>query len=115
MIFEALWASSKRGELYLTKGGFLHFHVLKRRNKGQVTIREIISQRPGAGREMLEYLKKLPGVTNIFAKVPADLDANGWYEHMGFVFEGVEHSKRGRKLNCWRLWLKEAPIQDKML
>lgn len=75
-----------------------------------MTIREIIVQhgheRRGVGRSMLARLcRDVPGATSIFARCPADLPANSWYQRMGFVREAVETTSRGRALNCWRLAL----------
>lgn len=103
MIFETLWESSKKGELILIEGGFCHWHL---RRDGQITIREIISQRPGAGVEMLEVLKGKQQALSLFAKCPADLEANGWYERQGFVLEGSETTKSGRVVNHWRYTLQ---------
>lgn len=100
MIFETLYESSKRGELLLIEGGFCHWHL---RRDGQLTIREIISTRPGAGSEMLETLRRVPGATSLFAKCPADLEANQWYLRRAFMLERVETTKSGRQLNCWRM------------
>jgi hypothetical protein len=100
MIFETLYESSQRNELLLIDGGFCHWHM---RRDGQLTIREIISTRPGAGKEMINVLKAIPNKTSIFAKCPADLPANGWYEHMGFVLEGTEQTQSNRTLKLWRL------------
>ncbi len=111
MIFETLYESSKRGELFLIDGGFCHWRLCKRddpRRKiraGQITIREIISTRPGAGSEMLAKLKTVAGASSIFARCPADLPANGWYKARGFELEGTEITKTDRKLNLWRLYL----------
>jgi len=99
MIFETLYESSQRGELHLIDGGFCHWHL---RKDGTLTIYEIISTRPGAGSEMLEMLK-LKGSSSLFAKCPADLEANDWYQRRGFVFEGFETTKTGRLLKLWRL------------
>lgn len=102
MIFKTLYESSKRGELLLVDGGMCHWHL---RRDGQLTIREIISTRKGAGRLMLETLKSVTGAKSLFAKCPADLPANAWYQRRGFVLESVETTKTGRTLNCWRLTL----------
>lgn len=102
MIFETLYDSSKRGELLLIDGGFCHWHL---RRDSQLTIREIISTRAGAGSEMLKTLKTTPGATSIFAKCPSDLEANDWYTRRGFVLEGTETTRSGRTLNLWRLCL----------
>jgi hypothetical protein len=101
MIFETLYESAKRGELLLVSGGFCHWHL---RRDGQLTIREIISLRPGAGFEMLEILKRKPA-TSIFAKCPVDLDANSRYSRRGFVCENQETTRNARVLNHWRLAL----------
>lgn len=104
MIFETLWESAQRGELLFVDGGMCHWHL---RRDGQLTIREIIVTRrgEGIGRAMLEALKRTPGATSIFAKCPAELEANRWYAHMGFVCAGQETTRRGRRLNRWRLAL----------
>lgn len=110
MIFETLWESSKRGELTLIDGGFCHWHL---RQDKQITIREIISTRPGAGSEMLDLLKSVRGATSIFAKCPIELDSNDWYKRRGFTLEGQETTKTGRILNLWRLRL--SPIDTQTL
>ena len=102
MIFETLYESAQRGELILISGGFLHFHL---RRDGQLTIREIISTRPGAGSEMLNRLKQTPGAKSLFAKCPAWLESNQWYARRGFVLEGTETTRTGRMLNLWRFQL----------
>jgi len=99
MIFNTLHESAKRGELLLIDGGFCHWHL---RKDGQLTIREIIATRKGAGSEMLAVLKNIDA-SSIFAKCPAELDANGWYKKVGFVLEGKQTTKSGRELNLWRL------------
>lgn len=99
MIFETLYESSKRGELLLVEDGFCHWHL---RRDGQLTIREIISLKPGQGTLMLNTLKSKNPVS-IFAKCPIDLKANEWYSHKGFVLEGIEVTKTGTYLNLWRL------------
>lgn len=102
MIFESLWESAKRGELLLIDGGLCHWHL---RRDGQLTVREIISTRPGAGSEMLAQLKTVSGAISIFAKCPAELDANEWYERRGFQKEGEQTTRTGRKVISWRLQL----------
>lgn len=106
MIFETLFDSAKQGELLLVDGGMCHWHL---RRDGQLTIREIISIRPGAGTAMLNTLLLVPGATSVFAKCPTDLAANEWYKRRGFVCEGVETTKTGRTLNLWRLNLCTNP------
>jgi hypothetical protein len=102
MCFEQLHESSKRGELLLVDGGMCHWHL---RRDGQLTIREIISTKPGAGSTMLARLKTTPGAECIVAKCPADLSANCWYERKGFVLASTEAAKSGRPINVWRLAL----------
>lgn len=102
MIFQTLYESAQRGELLLVDGGLCHWHL---RRDGQLTIREIISTRRGAGYEMLTRLRSTPGAMSLFAKCPADLPANAWYERRGFVCEGTETTRTGRELRLWRLWI----------
>lgn len=102
MIFDALHASAQRGELLLVDGGLCHFHL---RRDGQLTIREILVTRPGRGigAALLERLKGVDGARSIFAKCPADLEANAWYAKRGFAREGTERTRTGKPLNLWRL------------
>jgi hypothetical protein len=102
MIFETLWESAQRGELLLIDGGFCHWHL---RRDGQLTIREIISLRKGAGTEMLEKLMLVTGAVSILARCPADLAANEWYKKRGFEQIASEQTKTGRRLLVWRLLL----------
>lgn len=106
MIFETLYESSKNGELLLIEGGFCHWHL---RRDGQITIREIISTQKGSGQRMLEYLKSQGG-TSLFAKCPYSLSSNEWYQKRGFILEGIELTKKGNKLNLWRLTLYPTDI-----
>ena len=99
MIFETLWESAQKGELLLVDGGMCHWHL---RRDGQLTIREIIATRRGAGSEMLSVLRQTPGTTSLFAKCPADLVANDWYARRGFRCEGEETTPSGRRLKLWR-------------
>jgi hypothetical protein len=108
MVFESLYESAQKGELILVDGGLLRWHL---RRDGQLTIREIISTRPGAGSEMLETLQATPGALSLFAKCPADLAANAWYERRGFVDEGTETTRNGRVLRLWRYPLPQ-PLQE---
>lgn len=108
MIFETLNESNERGELLLVDGGMCHWHL---RRDGQITIREIIvdihQQGIGIGTGMIrELAEDVLNATSIFAKCPDDLPANGWYEHIGFVYEGTETTKSGRQVNHWRMTLK---------
>lgn len=107
MIFETLYESAQRGELLLVDNGMCHWHL---RRDGQLTIREIISTRPGAGSAMLAVLKTTPGALSLFAKCPADLAANGWYARRGFVCEGEEITPSGRRLKLWRLNLSTVQM-----
>ena len=99
MIFETLHDSAERGELMLVDGGFCHWHL---RKDGQLTIREIISTRKGAGSLMLRRLEATKGATSLFAKCPADLPANAWYTRRGFHVERAEWTGNGTLLMCWR-------------
>jgi len=106
MIFDALYESARRGELMLIDGGFCHWHL---RRDGQLTIREIISTRRGAGSEMLARLMAVPGVACIVAKCPATLVANEWYARRGFDCIRSEPTKSGKLINVWELRLSIAP------
>ena len=101
-MFEALYESAQRGELLLIDGGMCHWHL---RRDGQLTIREIIATRRGAGSEMLDRLRQTPGATSILARCPSDLAANGWYAHMEFALDGEMVARSGRVVNIWRLCL----------
>jgi len=100
MVFETLYESALRGELILVDGGICHYHL---RKDGQLTIREIISTRRGAGTQMLQRLMQVPGTQSIFARCPSDLESNAWYRHKGFLLEGTETTRTGRTLNLWRM------------
>lgn len=102
MCFEQLHESAKRNELLLVDGGMCHWHL---RRDGQLTIREILSTKPGAGSKMLDILVDMPNAASIFAKCPVDLAANAWYAKKSFVCEGQETTPSGRILNLWRLEL----------
>jgi len=99
MCFNHLYESMKRGELTIIEGGMCHWHL---RRDGQLTIREIIATRPGAGSRMLAVLLTTPGATSLLAKCPVDLESNGWYARRGFVLERVETARSGRQVNVWR-------------
>ena len=111
MIFDALYESAQRGELLLIDGGFCHWHL---RRDGQLTIREIISTRPGAGSEMLARLMTVPGATCIVAKCPATLEANGWYHRRGFALAGTEITRFGKVLNIWKLSIVPVATADSL-
>lgn len=100
MIFEALFDSLKRNELILIDNGFCHWHL---RKNGQITIREIFSNKRGVGTVMLEQLKKTPNANSIVAKCPEHLESNKWYEKRGFTKIRVEVNKKGNKINVWKL------------
>lgn len=97
MIFESLHESAERGELILIDGGYCRWHL---RRDGTITIYEILSQRPGAGQEMLARLVAV-GASAITAKCPADLPSNTWYARQGFVLIATETTRSGRRLNVW--------------
>jgi hypothetical protein len=99
-IFEAIQNSNIAGELILIAGGYCRWHL---RRDGTITIYEIISQRPGAGQEMLARLQRVPGAVAIQARCPADLAANTWYERRGFALVSREVTRSGRDINLWQL------------
>lgn len=102
MCFENLYESANRNELILIDGGMCHWHL---RRDGQLTIREIISTKPGAGTAMLDILRQVSGANRIVAKCPLNLASNEWYARRGFVLSHTEQAKSGRIINVWRLSL----------
>jgi hypothetical protein len=105
MIFESLIESATHNELLLIEGGYCRWH---RRRDGSITIYEIISQRRGAGQQMLAHLRA-QHPTAITAKCPTDLASNDWYTRRGFVLAATETTKSGRTLNVWRLTCEDDP------
>ena len=100
MCFDIMWESAQQNELLLIEGGYCLYHL---RQDGQVTIREIIATKPGAGSVMLEQLKQVPGARWLYAKCPATLRANDWYRKKGFILDGHEVTKKNQRvLNLWR-------------
>lgn len=109
MCFEPLHESSNRNELLLVDGGMCHWHL---RKDGQLTIREIISQRPGVGSAMLDALRNVAGAEFILAKCPVDLASNQWYQRRGFVLSHTEQAKSGRIINVWKLSIAPTATGD---
>lgn len=99
MIFETLFESAQRNELMLLEGGMCHWHL---RRDGQLTIREIISTSPGAGKRMLRRLFWTPDAQYLLAKCPVELESNKWYEYRNFLLDGTSLTKTGKSLNHWR-------------
>lgn len=104
MIFQSLNESAERDELMLVEGGICQYHL---RKDNQLTIANIFSTQKGAGSLMLERLRLTPGARSLFAKCPANLEANAWYAMQGFHVERMEVTKTGRKVLHWRLDLTE--------
>lgn len=100
MIFDALMDSLRQGELLLVDGGMCRYHL---RRDGQLTIYEIISAQPGAGRRMLSRLLSIDGVKCILARCPTGLPSNAWYERRGFVLSRIQFTRTGKTVNIWRL------------
>lgn len=94
MVFMSLYDSYKRNELLMIDGGFCQF---RQRKDGQITIHAVLSNRVGAGKQMLQLLKERHP-TKIVAKCPVDYSSNEWYRKMGFVLQNVED-----KVNVWCL------------
>lgn len=97
MIFESLYESAQKGELLLIDGGYCRFHITE---TGQLTIREIIATRKGAGSEMLKILEAKKA-NSILAKCPAHLEANLWYQKKGFRLVTTQKIKSNKVLNIW--------------
>ena len=100
--FEALFRAMTKKSVIMIDGGFCHYHL---RRDGQCTVHVLLSNRRGAGSEMLLQLKQIAKNASGFlqAKCPADLESNVWYAARGFVLHATEESKTGRKLNVWRM------------
>lgn len=97
MIFSTLMESNERGELLLLDGGYCRFHL---RRDGQLTIHEIISQKPGQGTAILDRLSCVEGARFLLAKCPTNLPANAWYQRRGFI-----KTKQEAALNTWVYWI----------
>lgn len=102
-MFNALNDSAERGELLLVDNGMCHWHL---RRDGQLTIREILSTRKGAGYKMLNRLEHTIGATSLFAKCPVQLESNSWYTRQNFHVERMEFLPSGAKVLHWRKWMK---------
>lgn len=100
--FERLFRAMTDKSVIMIDGGFCHYH---RRRDGQITIHVILSNKRGAGRQMLQQLKqhKATGVTVLVAKCPADLQSNHWYAAQGFTLVRTEQTKTNRTLNVWSM------------
>ena len=93
MLFDSLYQSAQQNELLLIDGGMCQWHMTQER---QLTIRIIISTKPGAGTKMLEELKKVHGWMYMLAKCPKGLPSNDWYKKKGFKMIGSEE-----RVNIW--------------
>lgn len=94
--------------------GFLIYR--HRKSDRQTTIYDICVdsewRNQGFGRRLVEALKaECQSHQRAFVqlKCPVDLDANSFYQHLGFYHVGTELGKV-RKLNVWRLPLLEESI-----
>jgi GNAT superfamily N-acetyltransferase len=102
VIFEALSEACERGELVLEDGALCRFHL---RRDGTLTVREllVLPRRRGEGRarRLVEHLRirQRHAARRMVAKCPADLPANGFWEHLGFRLERQEAGKR--PVNVW--------------
>lgn len=99
MVFVSLYESLQRGELIMVDGGMCQYRL---RKDGQITMHVILSNKPGAGKQMLQQLKqrKTDGATHILARCPITYESNTWYDHNGFILDRVEG-----KNNVWILVL----------
>lgn len=112
MIFETLNDSAEHGELLMVEHGMCHWHLCTAKAKaGQITIREIIVEPKyrgkGIGSRMIRRLEFTPGATSLFAKCPAGLPANKWYQAQGFHVVRSEWTKSGRMIICWEKNISE--------
>lgn len=72
--------------------GFVRFH---RRRDGWHTVYDLVSERPGNGRLLLEAVPRPRRL-----RCPTDLAANGFYAHVGGRLVRTEPGRR-RALNVW--------------
>jgi len=107
-MFEPLYQSSLKGEFF---GSMCRWHMRKDR---RVVIYEIVIEEDlrgmGHGRKMIERLIGL-NPTAIIAQCPADLPANGFYQHLGFSIERQWKTNSGREMNEWVLQLSSIVQQ----
>ena len=113
----ALARSIERSELVVAENGkgiigFVEFH---HRRDNQVTLYHIVvkpdHRYQGIGRQLIDALvQDAIGHDKEFIKLkcPANLNANGFYQHLGFSHGGVQPG-RSRDLVIWRLQCKPAP------
>jgi GNAT superfamily N-acetyltransferase len=103
VIFEALSEACGRGELMLEDGALCRFHL---RRDGTLTVREllVLPRRRGEGRarRIITHLlvRYRDAASRMVAKCPADLEANGFWEHLGFRLARVQQGGR-RTVNVW--------------
>jgi len=106
MIFETLYESAERGELWLRDGAMCRWHL---RRDGQLTIHEILvlpdRRRQGLGVAILRDLMRVDGATCIVARCPSDLQAREWYRAHGFTTVDQQRQPNGRTITTWKLVL----------
>jgi hypothetical protein len=97
--YAAIKDSIIKGEMFVAEdqAGFCRWH---KRRDGWHVVYDIVSELKGAGRALLLAVP-LPRRL----KAPIDLEANGFYEHLGGRLEGIDQGKK-RPLNIW-IWLAE--------
>jgi N-acetylglutamate synthase-like GNAT family acetyltransferase len=109
----SLAESIQRGELLVAEGngrvvGFVEYHL--RRDK-QVTLYHIAiasdEYRQGIGQALFYSLRKESesnGGTRILLKCPVDLEANQFYQSLGFDLVDIQNGRK-RPLNVWAFQL----------
>lgn len=109
----ALMQSIDRSEIFVANGGEAVIGVLDYHHRldQQTTIYHFVVtpqlRRQGIGRRLIEALReeaKEYGKGYILLKCPEDLEANDFYERMGFQLTEIENGQQ-RKLNVWKLFL----------
>lgn len=105
--------SIARGELLVAEAdgqvvGFVDFHL--RRDK-QITLYHIATvvdrQRVGIGNRLITMLSAVGRdleATRVLLKCPADLEANHFYNALGFALQETQNGRK-RALNIWTLEL----------
>lgn len=102
--------SIDQGELFVAINGegIVGFTQYHHRRDAQTTLHNIVVQsnyrKSGVGQKLIEFLEaesRLREQTTIQLKCPVDLEANSFYEHIGYEKVDVEKGKT-RQLNIWR-------------
>jgi ribosomal protein S18 acetylase RimI-like enzyme len=110
-------AIRKKEIIYIPNQGFLHFHL--RRDHVSTLYHLCVStefRKQGVGRRLINEWEKYcnkpqVGIKKLRLKCPADLEANGFYFHLGFIRAEIERGKK-RSLIVWEKELIAAIARE---